>query len=235
MRRFLLPTLIALLATSTLPSALAAATPQAFTATYQVLRDGSPIGESTLTLKADGDGTWTYASRLRGTAGLAGLLNASMDETSHFRWRDDSPEAMSYDYVLHSAFKNKLRQLQVYWKRGQVQVHDNGQLYTYAPDPGLVERHSMPLALGYALADGKTRVALPVAVKDRVEVQRYAVTGTHRVSVPAGTFDAVQVERTDDSRNFAAWYVPDRFPVPVKLAQRSGGNLTMLLKSYRAD
>lgn len=227
---------LAIAAIALLPLAAAAAgTPQAFTATYQVLRHGASIGTSTLTLRADGDGTWTYASRLRGTSGLAGLLGASVDETSRLRWRDQRPETMSYDYRMHTALKNRQRQVRVYWKRGQVQVRDGDREYSYATSAGMVERHSMPLALGYALADGQRKVTLPVAVKDRVQVQRYAVTGSNPVTVPAGHFDALRVIRTDDDRNFSAWYVPDRYPVPVKLAQRDGGDVTMLLQSFRRD
>ncbi|RAP59358.1 DUF6134 family protein [Oleiagrimonas sp. MCCC 1A03011] len=215
-------------------SVLAAGTPAPFTATYQVLRNGSPIGESTLRLTRDGS-DWTYVSHMRGTSGLASLLGASVDETSRFRWHDGKPEALSYDYRMEAAIKSRQRRVQVDWVKDTVQVTDGGKRFDYAAKPGLVERHSMPLALGYALADGARHVALPVAVKDRVEIQRYAITGKSEVNVPAGRFDAVRVDRTDDSKNFSAWYVPKRYPVPVKLAQRAGGHLTLLLKSFRRD
>ena len=50
--------------------------------------------------------------------------------------------------------------------------------------------------------------------------------------MPAGSFDAVRVDRTDQDRDFNAWYVPAKYPVPVKLAQKDGGNLTLELVSY---
>ncbi|KGI77227.1 DUF3108 domain-containing protein [Oleiagrimonas soli] len=215
-------------------AASAASTPKPFTATYQVLRNGSPIGESTLQLRSDG-ANWVYTSRMRGTSGLASLLGASVDETSHFRWHDGHPEALSYDYRMQAAIKSRQREVHVDWSHDTVRVVDDGKTFDYAAKPGLVERHSMPLALGYALESGANKVALPVAVKDRVEMQRYAVTGKSAVQVPAGRFDAVRVDRTDDSKDFSAWYVPSRYPVPVKLAQRAGGHLTMLLKSFRRE
>jgi hypothetical protein len=225
-----------LLLSGLLISGLAAATtPHTFSAKYQVLRKGSPIGETTLTLRANADNTWTYASHMRATSGLAGMLGARVDETSHFRWRGNAPEALSYDYSLHASIKSKQRHVQVNWAQHQVQVQTDDGHYSYATQPGIVERHSMPLALGYALAAGKRKITLPVAVKDRVQMQSYAVTATEPVTVPAGHFEAERVDRTDDSKDFSAWYVPDRYPVPVKLTQTSGGHLTLLLKSFRHD
>lgn len=212
----------------------AAAAPKAFTATYEVLRGGSAIGRSTLTLRADGPATWTYASNMEGTSGLAALLGADVRETSRFRWKDGRPEALSYDYKLDAAIKSKQRHLRVDWKADRVDVDDGRKgTFRYAPKPGLVERHSLPLALAWALQDGKRTIALPVAVQDRVQTQRFEVTGDETVKVPAGTFHALRVDRTDDNKSFSAWFAPDRFPVPVKLAQSDGGDITMLLKSFK--
>jgi hypothetical protein len=41
------------------------------------------------------------------------------------------------------------------------------------------------------------------------------------------------VERTDADRGFTAWYVPDRYPLPVKLSQHDGGDMQMELVSYK--
>ena len=50
--------------------------------------------------------------------------------------------------------------------------------------------------------------------------------------VPAGAFHAERVERSDNAQGFSAWYVPARYPMPVKLSQTDGGNLTLELVSY---
>lgn len=216
-----------------LPAAAAAATPRAFTATYEVQRGGSVIGESTLTLRAAGNGTWTYVSKMRGTSGLAALLGADLEETSRFRWHNARPEALSYDYKLDAAVKHKTRHVVVDWKAGKVAVDDGKKgKFSYAPQPGLVERHLLPLALGWALDDGHKEITLPVAVRDRVQSQRFRVTGKDRVEVPAGQFQALRVDRTDDDKGFSAWYVPGKYAVPVKLAQSGGGDITLSLKSY---
>lgn len=209
--------------------------PQPFSATYKVLRKGSPLGVSTLTLTRNDDGTWTYKSSLDAQHGLAALLGGSIHEASRFRWHDGHIEALSYDYRMHTAIKSKQRHVKVDWKAGTVSVHtsDDGN-FNYKPQPGLVERHVLVLALGRAVAAGQTRIALPVAVKDRVQTQTFAVRGKPTIKVPAGTFQTVRVDRTHDSKGYSVWYDPARFgAVPVKLSQEAGGDITLLLKSFK--
>jgi len=218
------------LATGTVGAATA---PKPFTATYQVQQDGQTIGKATITLTSSGKDEYTYRNRTRGTGGLAALIGANSDETTHFRWHDDAPETVTYDYAMDSSFKRKHRHLQVDWASGQVTVDEGKGPIHYASVPGMVDRNTLPLALGLALRDGNKQVVLPVGVKQRIEKQQYAVQATERLSVPAGEFAAKRVTRTDTGKPFDAWYVPAKFPVPVKLAQADGGNLTLLLESYR--
>ena len=212
-----------------------AATPPAFTATYDVSQGGSPMGQATVTLRAAGNGEWIYSKDVKGTGGLAALLGASVTESSRFRWKGDVPEAISYDYQLQAAVKQKQRHLVVDWAKKQVTVDEGKGPQTYPSSPGMVERNTLALALGLALRNGKQQVALPVAVRQEVQVQNFKVTGKETVKVPAGSFDAKRIDRTDADRGFSAWYAPDRYPLPVKLSQHDGGDMVMELVSYKAD
>ncbi|MCP1373654.1 DUF3108 domain-containing protein [Dyella lutea] len=215
-------------------TAAAATAPRPFTATYQVQQDGQTIGKATVTLTAVGKDEYTYRNRSRGTGGLAALIGANTDETTRFRWHDDAPETMTYDYAMDSSFKRKHRHLQVDRASNQVTVDEGKGPIHYAGTAGMVDRNTLPLALGLALRDGDKQVVLPVGVKQRVEKQQYAVQATERLAVPAGEFSAERVTRTDTDKPFDAWYVPAKFPVPVKLAQADGGNLTLLLESFHS-
>ena len=212
-----------------------AATPSAFTATYDVSQGGSPMGQATVTLRAAGNGEWIYSKDVKGTGGLAALLGASVTESSRFRWKGDVPEAISYDYQLQAAVKTKQRHMVVDWAKKQVTVDEGKGPQTYPSSPGMVERNTLALALGMALRDGKQQVALPVAVRQAVQVQNFKVTGKETVKVPAGSFGAERIDRTDADRGFSAWYAPDRYPLPVKLSQHDGGDMVMELVSYKAD
>lgn len=214
--------------------AASAATPTAFTATYNVSQNGQPLGVARVGLHPADNGEWIYSKDVKGTGGLAAILGASLKESSRFRWKGDVPEAVSYDYQLQTGIKNKQRHLTVDLATRQVTVDDGKGPNTYPGKAGMVERNTLSLALGLALRDGKQQASLPVAVRQQVEIQNFKVTGKETVKVPAGSFQAERIDRTDANRGFSAWYAPDRYPVPVKLAQHDGGDIEMELVSYQA-
>jgi len=210
-----------------------AAAPTPFTATYRVSQGGQVIGEAVVALKPAGNGQWEYSNQTKGTAGLAAALGANSFETTRFRWNNNTPETVSYDYRMDAAIKSKQRHTDVNWTTGQVTVNEGKGPTTYPAAPGMVDRNTAPFAVGLALRAGKQAVSMPVAVKHNVETQAFKVSGTDTVKVPAGSFQAERVVRTDNDAAFSAWYAPQKFPVPVKLAQSDGGNLTLELVSYK--
>jgi hypothetical protein len=214
-------------------AATAAPPVPAFTAHYRVLQNGSPIGKATLTLAPGAGDTWTFTTASKGTAGLASLLSASTREVSTFKWVGDLPQGVSYDYTLDSALRQKRRSVRFDWANHTVDVDDNGSFH-FATQPGVVERHTVPLALAAGLASGKTRFTLPVAVRDRIETQHYAAQGSQSISVPAGTFEATRVSRTDGGDAFEAWFAPAKVPAPVKIDQPGKTALSLELESWSA-
>ena len=220
--------------TATFGSVIAAAPPlPAFTAHYRVLQNGSPIGKATLTLAPGADGTWTFTTQSEGTAGLASLLAAGTREVSTFKWLGDAPQGISYDYTMKSALKQKHRSVRFDWARHTIVVDDNGTS-RFPMQPGAVERHTVPLALAAGLAAGKTDFTLPVAVRDRIETQHFTAQGKQNVSVPAGTFDATRVSRSDEGEGFEAWFAPGKLPAPVKIDQRGKNDFSLELESWSA-
>lgn len=214
-------------------SAFAAPLP-AFTAHYQLLKDGSPIGEASMTLTPAEAGSWSFTTESQGTSGMAALLGANIHETSTFRWKGDMPEGISYDYSMDAAIKHKQRSVRFDWSGNTIVVNDKGE-HHYPAQPGTLERHTMVLAIAAGLKAGKHEFELPVAVRDRVEMQHFAVQGKEAISVPAGSFpDALHVARTDKSGAFDAWFVLGKLPVPVEVSQHDNGDFTMKLESYKA-
>lgn len=222
---------LALTLVTTFAAAAATAPPlPAFSARYQLLRNGSPIGEATLTLRSSGD-SWTFTTVSKGTAGLAGLLGAATHETSVFHWVGGLPQCDSYDFTLTTAVKQLHRSMHCDWHQHTIVVDDKGT-HTFAAKPGTLERHTVPLALAAGLANGKKQFDLPVAVRDRVEDQHYAAQGKATVQVPAGSFDAIRVGRTDGGDTFEAWFAPAKLPVPIKIDQRGKGGFSLELESW---
>ncbi|HEX5960962.1 MAG TPA: DUF3108 domain-containing protein [Rhodanobacteraceae bacterium] len=221
-----------ILALALVAGAAAAAPPvPAFTAHYRVLRNGSEIGTATVTLANTRGDVWTYTTQSRGTSGLASLLSASVDEVSTFRWVGDLPQGETYDYTMDTALKRKHREVRFDWNAHTIEVKDKGT-YTFATRPGVLERHTVPLALAAGLAKGKTSFTLPVAVRNRIDMQHFTAQGQQSLEVPAGTFDATRVIRTDGGDPFEAWFAPAKLPVPVEINQRGKNSLSLELESW---
>lgn len=216
-------------------AAIAAAPPvPAFVAHYELLRNGSAIGTATLTLAPQSDGAWTFVTTSKGTSGLASLLGINSRETSVFQWVGDLPQCDSYDYMLDTGLKQKHRTVRCDWNQHVITVHDKVD-YTFASQPGALERHTVPLALAAGLAAGQRKFDLPVAVRNRIEIQHYVAADATTVQVPAGTFDAVRVARTGGGDAFEAWFAPGKLPVPVKIDQRGKNDLALELESWSAS
>lgn len=212
-------------------TAIAAAPLPAFTAHYLLLRDGSQIGIATMTLAKAGDDTWTFTTQSRGTSGIASLLGASISERSTFTWAGDLPQGESYDYSMKTAIKQTHRSARFDWAHHVITVDDRGT-FRFPTQPGALERHTVPLALAVGLAKGKIRFTLPVAVRNRIELQHYVARGEQNVSVPAGTFTAIPVVRTDGGDAFVALFAPAKLPVPIKVEQRGKDEFSLELESW---
>lgn len=223
-----------LLAALLLVACVAGAAPAplpAFAAHYEVLRDGGPIGVATLTLAPGMDGAWTFTTATRGTSGLAGLIGARSEETSVFHWVGRLPQCDRYDYHLDAGFKDRQRTVRCDWRADTIVVNDRGT-YRYATVTGALERHTVPLALAAGLAAGQRNFALPVAVKDRIQVQHYAAQTRASITVPAGTFNAIRVVRTGGGHPYEAWFVPGKLPVPIKIDRHGKHDLALVLQRW---
>jgi hypothetical protein len=196
--------------------------PAPFSAQYVALRNGDAVGQTTLALSDNGDGTFTLRSETRGTSGLARLAGIHVVETSHFRWHDGRPEAIDYDYRQESTLRNRTRHAE--FASGEARVEEGGKTFRYAVVPGLVDRHAVTLAIANDLRRGATAFDYKVAVKDRVEDMRYERVGEESVEVPAGTFQATLMRRVgepgaDRKRVARSWFAGKLGWLPVEIEQ----------------
>jgi hypothetical protein len=199
-------------------------------ATYSVVRDGKTIGDANYALVANQDGSWTLRSQTRGSAGMAKLLGLDVREESTFRWHDGKAQGLHYDFRQDAAIKSKRREIDFDWQAQQARVRDNGKPFSYPIPAGTIDRSTVALALGQALAAGAQDAALPVAAKDHVEQQTYAARGAEKIQVPAGSFDAIRIERTDAPGKARSWYVPSMTMLPLRVEQVQGDGSTVVLE-----
>ena len=199
-------------------------------ATYSVLRDGKALGEASYTLSVNPDGSFSLRSETRGSAGMAKLLGLDVREESVFNVHDRTLQGLRYDYQQDAAIKHKQRHVDFDWQAGQVHVNDNGKDFHYAIVPGCIDRSAVAVALGVAVGDGAKSITLPVAVRDRVEQQHYAVRGEEKMQLPKGTFTTTVVERTDPKREAKSWYAPGLGVLPVRVQQRQHDGSIILME-----
>ena len=204
-------------------STFAAATPKPEQAIYTVTRDGKTIGAATYSLAANADGTWTLHSETRGTGGMAKLLGLDVREDSTFALRGATLQGLHYNYSQDAAIKSKRRTIDFDANAGQIRVRDNGKDFRYALVDGAIDRSTVAVALGLALMDGATSLTLPVAVRDRIENQQFTVRGQAPIEVPAGHFDAIEIDRTDaPGKVMKSWYAQGLLPIRVEQPQHDG-------------
>jgi hypothetical protein len=199
-------------------------------AVYAVQRDGRTIGDASYTLAANGDGSWTLESVTKGSAGMAKLVGLDVHEQSTFRWDHGKAEGLRYDYKQDAAIKHKQRSIEFDWRAHEARVHDNGKDFNYAIEPGTIDRSTVAVALGVALANGAHEASLNVAQKDHLEQQRFEAQGEENISVPAGNFKAVRMERTDARGKARSWYAPNLTTLPLRVEQVQGDGSTIVME-----
>ena len=226
-------------ASASIAAAADSAPPAPFRADYVALRNGEPLGQTTLALSDNHDGTWTLRSETKGTSGLAKIAGVHIVETSRFRWKDGRPEAIEYDYRQDSAIKSRTRH--AVFSASGVNVEEGGETFHYAIVPGLVDRHAVTLAVAGDLKRGATSFDYKDAVKDHVEDMRYERAGDESLSVPAGTFQTVLMRRVgepgaDRKRVSRSWFAEKLgwMPVQIEQSEKKGDTITLRLASLPA-
>ena len=224
-----------------LSSAVASAAPapvsiKPFQAEYVALRDGKPLGVTTIEWRANADGSYTLRTSTKGTSGLAKLAGLDVTEESTLRWRNGVPETTRYDFQQDAAFASKDRHADIDWTGNRVEMNDNGKTVSYDTVPGMIDRHAVVLALANDLARHRDSFDYKVAMKDGIEDFRYTMLPDATLKVPAGSYDTVALQRTRGPRTSTTWFTERSGWVPVQIEQRDDKKketITLQLKSLK--
>ena len=220
------------LAAASLGVAAHAAALKPVTATYTVVRDGKPVGDSTYSLAANPDGSWTLRSETHGTSGMARLAGLDVREESTFNWRNDSAAGIRYDYRQDATFKHSSQTIDFDQAGGHARVKDNKGQFEYAIPQGAMDRASLYLVLGHAAATGNRDLTVAVAGRDHVEQQHFVAQAEEDISVPAGKFKATAFERVDMRGKARTWYsTASTLPLRIEKTQGDGSTIVLELKS----
>jgi len=163
---------------------------------------------------------------------MASMLGLDIVEKSTFRWRDGMPEGLQYRYEQHAAIKSRKRSADFDWNAREARNSDGKNDWIAPLDRSAMDRNLVTLAIMARLKAGSQDLVFPVVDKDRIAEQRYTQGARESLSLPAGTVDAVRVERRRDdaSRTTTSWFAQQRGWLPVQIEQSDkDGIVTMRL------
>ncbi len=206
---------------------------QPFHADYQVLRNGKELGHATLTLRALNDGTWEFSNQTHGTAGMAALVGLDVVEKSTFRWNAGKPQGLRYSYAQKAAIKSRNTAIDFDWSAKTATTHDNGKTRSLALDTPAMDRNLVTPALMADLKSGAGDFNYRIVEKDKVSDQHYVRSDHETLALPAGSIEAVKVERDrgDSKRRTTSWFAPQRgfLPVQIEQIEKNGETIAMRL------
>jgi hypothetical protein len=219
--------------------ALALAMPAPYTAHYQVRRNGSPLGEATVVLKAVGGGRTEFVSNTSGSEGLAALTGATIVERSLLRWHNGAPETVTWNYSQKVAWKSRERSLSVDAAGGRLDLRDKDRRWSPPYKPGVIDRHAVTVALMGDLAAGRSgELRYLVPDKDELQAWVFRTGASERLDTPMGPQRVLRVERVRESgggRSTTMWLAQDRNFIPIRVLQKEpdGETIEMRITSLR--
>ena len=214
--------LITLLAASTfvgLPVAAVAADLPGYSATYRVSADGK-TGTATRTLTKTGN-NYKYTVNAR-AAGVATLNQEATFSLSNGRILPSS-STMSARILgignTHSIrFNNAGKSVVSTYKGKATTLNMPRQAY---------DDLSLEAQIRQELINGKFSGSYQLVKKTEIETTKFRRAGNTKITVPAGTYDTVRIDRIHDDRDRATsfWLAPSLNYLPVRVSQTTDGKI----------
>ncbi len=216
--------LAGLLAVATVALAAEPVPVKPFDARYEVLRNGKALGSSRIRLSQE-NGGWRFHSEVVGERGMAALAGFKVTQTMDFQWLDGQPRPSRSIYDQQATLGSRKVEVHYDWSAGRYRLVDRKGEHRNALTDDTVDRYGSAVALAAKLAAGETDFTLMVAYPDGPREWRFKVTDEETVTVPAGTFHALRVERIrdDDDRHTTSWHAPERNFLAVRTLQDEDG------------
>ena len=84
---------------------------------------------------------------------------------------------------------------------------------------------SLEAQIRQELINGKFSGSYPLVKRTTIETTRFKKAGSSKITVPAGTYDVVRIDRIHDDRDRATsfWLAPSLNYLPIKVSQTADG------------
>ncbi|MDO5651566.1 MAG: DUF3108 domain-containing protein [Moraxella sp.] len=188
-----------------------------FNATYTLKADGKS-GTATRTLTKSGN-TFTYKVNAR----AAGIATANQSSTFRLVNGKIAPSNASTSYRI-AGFGNTHN---IKFAASQVVSTYKGKATTLAMTQQAYDDLSLEANIRQELINGKFTGNYPLVRRTSIENARFKKAGTAQITVPAGTYSAVRIDRVHDDKERATsfWLAPSLGYLPIKVSQTNDGKV----------
>lgn len=191
--------------------------PVTATYTFSVKDKVSGKGKATRTLSKSGD-DWTY--RVSATALLG---SATANQTSTFKITNTGvkPQSASTAYKIMGV--GSLHNIS--FASDKAVSSYKGKSTNLATTKTAFDELSMEMQIRQELLNDKFTGKYDLVKKDKIESTQFKKSGNAKITVPAGSYDTVRIDRVHDDkdRQTTFWLAPSLDYLPVKVIQNNDG------------
>ena len=202
----------------TAPTLASAKSVEPSSANYSFTIEDKYKGTATRTLNKSGN-TWKYNVNAR----VAGVATAAQNSTFTINGNNIVPTQASTTYKLLGV--GRTHKLDFNPSSKKVVSNYRGKSTTLNMAQQAFDDLSLEVQIRQDLLNGKFSGNYYMAKKDKIEKTPFKKSGNTKITVPAGTFDTVRVDRVhdDNSRSTSFWLAPSLDYLPVKVSQINDG------------
>lgn len=163
--------------------------------------------------------TWKYNVKAR----VAGVASASQNSTFTLKGNTVTPLTSSTTYKIFGI--GRTHNLNFNHAKKQVASAYRGKTVNLSLAQPAFDDLSLEMQIRQDLLNGKFTGNYYMAKHDKIEKTPFRKSGATKITVPAGTFDTVRVDRVhdDNSRSTSFWLAPSLDYLPVKVVQVNDG------------
>jgi len=202
----------------TAPTLASAKSVEPSSANYNFTIEDKYKGTATRTLNKSGN-TWKYNVNAR----VAGVATAAQNSTFTINGNNVVPTQASTTYKLLGV--GRMHKLDFNPSSKKVVSNYRGKSTTMNMAQQAFDDLSLEVQIRQDLLNGKFSGNYYMAKKDKIEKTPFKKSGNTKITVPAGAFDTVRVDRVhdDNSRSTSFWLAPSLDYLPVKVSQINDG------------
>jgi len=202
----------------TAPTLASAKSVEPSSANYSFTIEDKYKGTATRTLNKSGN-TWKYNVNAR----VAGVATAAQNSTFTINGNNVVPTQASTTYKLLGV--GRTHKLDFNPSSKKVVSNYRGKSTTLNMAQQAFDDLSLEVQIRQDLLNGKFSGNYYMVKKDKIEKTPFKKSGNTKITVPAGTFDTVRVDRVhdDNSRSTSFWLAPSLDYLPVKVSQINDG------------